>query len=117
MESKAEWLLIDDQQARQVAERLFREQSRLTKVKGTLGVIVTAFSDGIVTLAEAVTLIGRIENRPDIWIHSSLCQSVVKTLSSTDPDGTGTMSPAGKDASGPSKDALRAGNTEKTNPP
>jgi predicted nucleic acid-binding protein len=82
IEQNAEWALLDDLVARQAAALSFESAQVATRVKGTLGVIVSAFQAGHQSLEEAVGLVTRISNRPDIWIHERLCQQVIAALHS-----------------------------------
>jgi hypothetical protein len=61
-------LLIDDSDARRVAERLG------IATFGSLGILAQAFRASHLTASELEELLTTIENRPDIWIHPVLCQ-------------------------------------------
>lgn len=76
----AKWALVDDLAARQAAEATFRAEKVPTQVKGTLGVIVSAFRGGHLSADEAVELVSEISKRPDIWVHERLCMRVVEVL-------------------------------------
>lgn len=67
-------VLIDDEVARAEARRL-----RL-RVRGTLGVLVQAYRQQLLTLAETELLIQEIAARPDIWIGAKLCEQVLAGL-------------------------------------
>ncbi len=80
IQRRAEWVLIDDLAARQTAERSFRAAQVTTGVKGTLGVIVSAFRAGHLSAPEGIDLVGAIGGRPDIWIHEQLRARVIESL-------------------------------------
>lgn len=80
IEQRAEWALLDDLVARHAAARNFQVARVPTRVKGTLGVIVSATQAGHLSPAAAIRLVTRIGDRPDIWIHERLCQQVIATL-------------------------------------
>lgn len=80
IEYRAEWLLIDDFEARQSAREMLQARGMPTRIRGTLGVIVAAKLTGEVSAADAITMIERIRLRPDIWISSALCDRVLLTL-------------------------------------
>lgn len=79
---KASWLLVDDAEARRLASLHFEAVGTPTQIKGTLGVLVGACRDGLITREQAVGLVETIEKRSDIWVRASLCRSVVATLRS-----------------------------------
>lgn len=80
VELNADLLLLDDREARQTALSVLSRARGTTQLKGTLGVIVSACLEGILSLTEATGLIHIIEKRSDIWIHPALCQKVIVTL-------------------------------------
>lgn len=80
IEQRAKWALLDDLVARRTAARHFQVARVPTRVKGTLGVIVSATQAGHLALDEAIRLVTRISDRPDIWIRERLCQMVIATL-------------------------------------
>ena len=83
IQRRAEWVLIDDLAARQAAVRSFRAAQVTTGVKGTLGVIVSAFRAGHLSAHEGTDLVGAIGRRPDIWVHRDLCALVIESLRET----------------------------------
>lgn len=85
IEERAEWALLDDLAARQAAAMSFEAAQVATKIKGTLGVIVSTVQSGHLPLEEAAGLIMRIRDRPDIWIHHRLCQQAIDALRSAGP--------------------------------
>lgn len=80
IEERAAWLLVDDLAARRAAESSFRAARVPTKVKGTLGVIVSAVRVGYLSAGEGIDLVAAIGSRPDIWVHERLCSQVIETL-------------------------------------
>jgi predicted nucleic acid-binding protein len=66
----ADWLLLDDQLAREHAQRLG------LKVKGTLGIIVEAYRRRFMTAAEVEIVFRAILDRDDIWISDALVRRV-----------------------------------------
>lgn len=78
----AEWLLADDLEARHLAEETFQSAGARTCVKGTLGVIVSAYLARNVALPDALRLVETIEKRPDIWVSRKLCRQVEALLRS-----------------------------------
>jgi len=80
IELEAEWLLMDDLRARQIAQRNLTSSSLSTNVKGTLGVIVTATQSQMISSGQAVDFVEALKGRPDIWLAPSLCEAVIKTL-------------------------------------
>ncbi|MCG8455619.1 MAG: hypothetical protein MI919_05005 [Holophagales bacterium] len=80
LDLNADWLLIDDRAARVVAEQIFEAKNCPSRAKGTLGVLVTAYSIGASSLTDTLAWIDRIESRPDIWISSHLCRQAAEAL-------------------------------------
>ncbi|MBE7468648.1 MAG: hypothetical protein DPW09_25380 [Anaerolineae bacterium] len=76
----ADWLLIDDFDARQLAQQHLTLAGLTVGLKGTLGILVTATQAQIVTPAQAIDLVKALKSRPDIWLSSDLCEAVIKTL-------------------------------------
>jgi hypothetical protein len=76
----ADWLLVDDLGARKAALDNFSAAGVPTAVKGTLGVLVTAYQARHVTQQQAVDLVNLLKARPDIWINSKLCDQVIRAL-------------------------------------
>lgn len=74
--------MLDDLPAREAAALSFQATRVPTRVKGTLGVIVSALQAGHLPLEEAVGLVTRLSDRRDIWIHKRICQRVIDALRS-----------------------------------
>lgn len=73
LEKKAA-LIIDDSEARRVAEKLG------VTTLGSLGVLVQAFRRQLLTPAELDEMLSTIENRTDIWIRPELCERIRQAL-------------------------------------
>ncbi len=67
-------VLLDDLKAREEAT------SRGLTVKGTLGTIVQAFRDGLLTFKEVQAIVDVIIERDDIWIEAELCRQVLRRM-------------------------------------
>ena len=80
IELQADWLLIDDLDARQNAQRNFTTVAVPTNIKGTLGVIVTAVATQVISSQQAIDLVKVLKSRPDIWLAPSLCDAVIRML-------------------------------------
>jgi predicted nucleic acid-binding protein len=75
--SRGALVLLDDESARAEARRLG------LSIKGTLGVLVQAHREGLLTFEEVELLLLTIAARPDIWISEKLCQQVLAELTRT----------------------------------
>lgn len=80
IEHRAHWLLVDDLDARRAAVVNFAAAGVETRVKGTLGVILSAHQAGSLSREEAVEIVTALSRRPDIWISPSLCTRVLAEL-------------------------------------
>ena len=67
-------ILLDDLKAREEAKRL-----GLT-VKGTLGLLVQAYRENLISFAEIKAFIEAIIAHDDIWISADLCRKVLKGI-------------------------------------
>lgn len=67
-------VLLDDEVARSEARRLGLQ------LRGTLGVLVKACQEKILTLEQIELLMHEISARRDIWISSKLCEQVLSEL-------------------------------------
>ena len=67
-------VLLDDEVARREARRLGLQ------LRGTLGILVKACQEKILTLMQTELLIHEISIRRDIWISSKLCEQVLSEL-------------------------------------
>ncbi|HYU32913.1 MAG TPA: DUF3368 domain-containing protein [Thermoanaerobaculia bacterium] len=82
IESRAIWLLADDLDARHAAVVNFEAAGVETRVKGSLGIILSARQEGRVSREEAIGIVTAMSRRPDIWISSRLCARVLEELES-----------------------------------
>lgn len=71
-------VLLDDEVARAEARRL------KLRVRGTLGILVHAYRQGLLTFDQVEVLIQEIAARPDIWIGAKLCEQVLASLRQPD---------------------------------
>jgi predicted nucleic acid-binding protein len=67
-------VLLDDELAREEARRLG------IPVKGTIGILVQAFREGLLDTEEVELLLLEIAARSDIWISEKLCRRVLDQL-------------------------------------
>ena len=67
-------VLLDDEIARAEARRL------KLATKGTLGVLVQAHRQSLLSYTEVELLLNEIAARPDIWISAKLCHQVLASL-------------------------------------
>jgi predicted nucleic acid-binding protein len=80
IEQRADWLLIDDYDARQAAQASFRAAGVATGIKGTLGVIVSAHQEGYLSQREAIDRVHAMSQRLDVWVSQDLCRRVIEVL-------------------------------------
>jgi predicted nucleic acid-binding protein len=80
IEQRAVWLLVDDLDARRAASTNLEAAKVETRLKGTLGVIVSACEHGHLAKEAAVGLVDSIRLRKDIWISNQLCDRAVQIL-------------------------------------
>ncbi len=71
---KGPLVLLDDEVARAEARRL------KLRVRGTLGILVHAYREGLLSFDQVEMLIREIAARPDIWIGAKLCEQVLASL-------------------------------------
>jgi predicted nucleic acid-binding protein len=67
-------VLLDDEVARAEARRL------KLRLCGTLGILVRAYRQSLLSFDQAELLIREIAARPDIWIAARLCERVLASL-------------------------------------
>jgi len=67
-------VLIDDETARTEARRL------KLPLRGTLGILVQAYREGLLAYPHVELLIQEIAARPDIWIAARLCEQVLASI-------------------------------------
>jgi len=80
VELRADWLLVDDLVARRAALANFAASGAPAAVKGTLGVVVTAYQQKHLTRQQSIDLVNALKARPDVWISDDLCDRVIRTL-------------------------------------
>lgn len=80
IEERADWLLVDDSDARRAASTSLKTAGLDTRVTGTLGVIVAACQKRKISRQSALRLVDSLSARPDIWISVDLCRRVRETL-------------------------------------
>lgn len=80
IELEAEWLLMDDLRARRVAQRNLVAANLWTRIKGSLGVIVTAAHTQVIAADQAIDFVQALKGRPDVWLAPNLCEAVIHTL-------------------------------------
>jgi predicted nucleic acid-binding protein len=85
IEQRADWLLMDDFDARQAAHSSFQAIGSTTQVKGTLGIVVSAYQAGHLSQTEAIDCVNALSQRQDIWISADLCRRVINILSRRNP--------------------------------
>lgn len=74
LQENAELVLIDDWDARNEAERLG------LKVKGTVGVILTANHQRLVSNSDAITMLETIQAQPDIWVGRKIVEEAIDKI-------------------------------------
>ncbi len=87
LQISVDYLLIDDFDARQVAEtnlRNARKKSAATTVKGTLGILIELYQRELVSKSQLKECLGEIQKRKDVWISSRLCQKLIYALEAGD---------------------------------
>jgi predicted nucleic acid-binding protein len=80
LELKADVLLADDLAARRVAQANFAATYASTLIKGTLGVIVSAYLHRHLTRNSAINYVHALQMRPDVWLNYALCDQVIRSL-------------------------------------
>ena len=71
-------VLLDDEVARAEARRL------KLRLRGTLGILVHAYRQGLLPFDRVELLVREIAARPDIWIGTRLCEQVLASLRKSD---------------------------------
>jgi predicted nucleic acid-binding protein len=77
IEHRAIWFLADDLDARRAAFANFEAAGVETRVKGTLGIILSAFQEGGISREAATRIVIALSRRPDIWIQGTGCQAFI----------------------------------------
>ena len=76
----ADYLFIDDFDARQVAEVNLHKMPTAPSIKGTLGILVELYQNKRISKAQLKGHLEEIKRRKDIWISAKLCQKLIATL-------------------------------------
>jgi predicted nucleic acid-binding protein len=76
LEEQAEWLLIDDFDARRAASDQLKAAGLETRVTGTLGVIVMTYQRRLIPRQTALEVVEALTARPDIWISADLSRRI-----------------------------------------
>ncbi|KAF5414309.1 MAG: hypothetical protein C5S48_08850 [Candidatus Methanogaster sp.] len=84
LQISADYLLVDDFDARQIAEKNLLKMSAATTLKGTLGVLIELYQRELISKSQLKECLGEIKNRKDIWISSRLCQKLILALEAVD---------------------------------
>ena len=82
VELPADTLLIDDLGARHIAEQILAANGAVTRLQGTLGVVVSAYQARWPTREEALERVANLRTRPDIWLNAELCDRIMAPLRS-----------------------------------
>ncbi len=85
LEIHADLLLIDDLAARQIALANIATAGASTSIKGTLGVIITAYQQHLLSQQAGVNYVAALKARPDVWISRDLCDRVIRLLQAVSP--------------------------------
>ncbi len=76
----ADYVFIDDFDARQVAEENIQKMSADTTIKGTLGILVELYQKNFISRYQMKEYLEEIKRRRDIWISHRLCQKLIEAL-------------------------------------
>lgn len=80
LQISADYVFLDDLDARQVAEMNIKEMSGNTIVKGTLGILTELYQKKFISKAQFKEYLIEIKIRKDIWISSKLCHRLMEAL-------------------------------------
>ena len=80
LQLSAEYVFIDDFDARQVAEENLQKMSAATTIKGTLGILVELYQKKLISKSQLKEYLEEIKRRRDIGISSRLCQKLIEAL-------------------------------------
>lgn len=81
LQEQADWLLVDDLRARNLAEEIFSGQRVKTRIRGTLGLLIEAFREGVLSQMETLDRLRSLEAHPEIWLHKSLIEWAIGAVS------------------------------------
>lgn len=85
LEERADWLLVDDSDARRAATDQLRAAGLETRIMGTLGVIVMGYQERQISREMALNTVEALTARPDIWISAALARRI-RDLLLQEPD-------------------------------
>jgi predicted nucleic acid-binding protein len=80
LQGSADYVFIDDFDARQVAEENLQKISAAITIKGTLGILMELYQEKLISKSQLKEYLEEIKRRRDIWISSRLCQKLIKAL-------------------------------------
>lgn len=80
LQLSADYIFIDDFDARQAAEENFQKISANATIKGTLGILVELYQKKFISSSQLKEYLEEIKRRRDIWISSRLCQKLIEAL-------------------------------------
>ncbi len=80
LQLSAEYVFIDDFDARQVAEENLQKMLADTTIKGTLGILVELYQKKLISGSQLKEYLEEIKKRKDIWISPRLCQKLIEAL-------------------------------------
>lgn len=84
LQLSADYVFVDDFDARQVAEENLQKKSAATTIKGTLGILVELYQKKLISNPQLKEYLEEIKRRRDIWISSRLCQRLIEALENGD---------------------------------
>jgi len=80
LQLSADYVFIDDFDARQVAEENLQKMSADTTMKGTLGILVELYQKKFISRSQLTEYLEEIKRRRDIWISPGFCQKLIEAL-------------------------------------
>ncbi len=80
LQLSADYVFIDDFDARQAAEENLQKMSADTTIKGTMGILVELYQKKFISKSQLTEYLEEIKRRRDIWISPKLCQKLIETL-------------------------------------
>ncbi len=83
IELRVDALLADELEARRAAQANFAAARIAISIRGTLGLVVTAYQQKVVIQQRAIDIVNALKARPDVWISTTLCNRVIDVLRSS----------------------------------
>jgi predicted nucleic acid-binding protein len=80
LQLSADFLFIDDLDARQVAEENCRKMAAAPAIKGTLGILVELYQKKLISKVRLKEHLEAVQRRKDIWISAQLCRKLIDSL-------------------------------------